>query len=130
MCRPVLENGSFYWKVRKWHTRQIIINLVVSKIYFPPLYYRIIFKGALSGLRQFLATEISLKMVKNAFYFTLKALFVHEIFKFFLDFLDMWKNDLIRKTRLFSKFMTSQPGKQTLAIHTFPISWEVKAIRQ
>ena len=29
-------------------------------------------KGALSGLRQFLATEKSLKMMKNFFYFTLK----------------------------------------------------------
>ena len=27
-------------------------------------------KGALSGLRQFLATESPLKMMKNAFYFT------------------------------------------------------------
>ena len=32
------------------------------------------FKGALSGLRQFLATESPLKMMKNAFYFTSKAL--------------------------------------------------------
>ena len=40
-------------------------------------------KGALSGLRQFLATESSLKMMKNAFYFTSKALFVLKIFKFF-----------------------------------------------
>ena len=40
-----------------------------------------IFKGALSGLRQFLATESPLKMMKNAFYFTLKALFVLKIFK-------------------------------------------------
>ena len=39
------------------------------------------FKGALSSLRQFLATENPLKM-KNAFYFTLKALFVLKIFKF------------------------------------------------
>ena len=39
-------------------------------------------KGALSGLRQFLATECPLKMIKNAFYFTLKALFVLKIFKF------------------------------------------------
>ena len=37
------------------------------------------FKGALSGLRQFMATELSLKMMKNAFYFTLKALFVLKI---------------------------------------------------
>ena len=39
-------------------------------------------KGALSGLRQYFATERPLKMMKNAFYFTLKALFVPKIFKF------------------------------------------------
>ena len=39
-------------------------------------------KGALSGLIQVLATESPLKMMKNAFYFTLKALFVLKIFKF------------------------------------------------
>ena len=39
-------------------------------------------KGALSGLRQFLVTESPLKIMKNAFHFTLKALFVLEIFKF------------------------------------------------
>ena len=33
-------------------------------------------KGELSVLRQFLARESLLKMMKNAFYFTLKALFV------------------------------------------------------
>ena len=41
-------------------------------------------KGALPGLRQLLATESSLKMMKNAFYFILKALFVHKIFKTFV----------------------------------------------
>ena len=41
-----------------------------------------LFKGALSCLRQFLATESSLKLMKNAFYFTLKSLFVLRIFKF------------------------------------------------
>ena len=40
------------------------------------------FKGALSGLRQFLATESPLKMMKNAFYFTSKALFALKIFRF------------------------------------------------
>ena len=38
-------------------------------------------KGALSGLRQFLAIASQLKMMRNAFYFTLKALFVLEIFQ-------------------------------------------------
>ena len=42
----------------------------------------VILKGTLSGLRQFLATESPLKMMKNAFYFTSKALFVLKIFKF------------------------------------------------
>ena len=41
-----------------------------------------VLKGALSGLRQLLATESPLKMIKNAFCFTLKALF----FKRFLFF--------------------------------------------
>ena len=40
------------------------------------------FKGALSGLTQFLITQSPLKMMKSAFYFTLKALFILQIFKF------------------------------------------------
>ena len=39
-------------------------------------------KAALSGLRRFLATESALKIMKNAFWFTSKALFVINIFKF------------------------------------------------
>ena len=35
-----------------------------------------------AGLRQFLATESPLKLMKNAFCFNLKALFVLKIFKF------------------------------------------------
>ena len=47
------------------------------KIEFP------FFKGSLSGLRQFLTIfifESPSKMIENAFYFMLKALFVLEIF--------------------------------------------------
>ena len=39
-------------------------------------------KGALSGPRQVLAIESPLKMMKNAFYFTSRALFVLNISKF------------------------------------------------
>ena len=39
-------------------------------------------KGALSGLTQFFATEIPLKMIKSAFYFMSKAVFVPKTFKF------------------------------------------------
>ena len=78
-------------------------------------------KNALSGLRQFWGTESPLKMTKNAFYFTLKALSVLEVFKFlviFLDFLVIYKNGLIRKIRLILKLKTSQPGKQTITIRS------------
>ena len=78
------------------------------------------FQGVLSGLRQFLASGSPLKMMKNAFYFTLKALFLHKIFKFSVNFWSRRKNGLIRKIRLTSKFMTSQPDVQTIAIHILP----------
>ena len=71
-------------------------------------------KGALLGLRQFLATERSLKMMGDAFYFTLKVL------AFCTNFLVMQKSSLIRKIKLISKFMMSQPGQQTIAIHILP----------
>ena len=51
----------------------------------------VIFEGAPSSLRQFLATENSLKIMKNAFYFTLKALLVLKILDFCLEFSVMSK---------------------------------------
>ena len=39
-------------------------------------------KGPHSGLKYFLTIEIPLKIMKNAFYFMLKALFVLEVFTF------------------------------------------------
>ena len=50
--------------------------------------------------------ESPLKMMKNAFYFILKALFVLKIFRF----MSCRKNGLIRKVRLIVKFMTLQLG--------------------
>ena len=41
---------------------------------------------------------------------------------FYLVFLVMYKNGLIRKMKLLSKFMTSQHGKQTIAKHILPNS--------
>ena len=54
-------------------------NLVTNCIAFDGI---CMVKGALSGLIQFLATESPLKMMKNGFDFTVKALFVLKIFKF------------------------------------------------
>ena len=78
-------------------------------------------KGALSGVRPFLASESPLKIMKNAFYFTLKAFFFLKIIYIFsLTFGPCRKNGLIRKIRLISKFMTSQSGQQTVVIHILP----------
>ena len=61
-----------------------------------------------------------LKMMKNAFYFILKAPFVFKIKVFVTTFWSCQKNGLIKKTRLTSNFSTSQPGSQTIAIHMLP----------
>ena len=45
-------------------------------------YVHWLIKGALSGLRQLLATENPFKNDENAFYFTLKAHFVLKLLKF------------------------------------------------
>ena len=49
-------------------------------------------------------------MTKNVFCSILKALFVLKIFKFCHAFLVYRKNASIKKIRLISKFITSQPG--------------------
>ena len=58
----------------------------------------------------FFASVIALqKIMKNAVYFILKALFIFKIFKFFFLIISSCrKND--SKIGLISKFMTSQPG--------------------
>ena len=55
------------------------------------IYWLLLFfnaKVVISGLRQFVATKCPLKMMKNAFYFTSKPLFVLKIFNFL--FLLFW----------------------------------------
>ena len=61
-------------------------------------------KDTLSCLRQFLATETPLKMMKNAFYFTSKALFVRKIFKFFSWFFGLIAKRLDQKDKVNFKF--------------------------
>ena len=67
-------------------------------------------KDALSGLRQFLATENPLKVMKNAFCFNSKALFFSRYLSFCHYFLFMYRNGLIKKIRLILNFMMSLPG--------------------
>ena len=56
-------------------------NIDCSKPFFD-LFNNEFFKGAHSDLRQFLAIESPSKVMKNVFYFTLKARFILKIFKF------------------------------------------------
>ena len=55
--------------------------------------------------------------MKNAFYFTLKALFAHKRFKFLSWLSGQVQERLDRKMKMISKFMASQPEKQRTAIH-------------
>ena len=77
-------------------------------------------KGPLLGLREFLADKSPLKMMKNVIYIILNVLFVLKIRNFCLYFLIIMENDLARKLRLTSKFMTSQTGKQIITIWKLP----------
>ena len=61
-------------------TKSTLEHKNVSKTLLKIENYR--FKGQLYCLGQFLAAESYLKMMKNAFYFILKALFIPKIFKF------------------------------------------------
>ena len=66
------------------YVKEWIIMFIVSKLILVCFTWFVhdFAKGALSGLRQFLANESPLKIMKNAFYFISKALFVLKIFEF------------------------------------------------
>ena len=66
-----------------WAPQQVQGSALVGfKSFWIFFFLNIGLKGALSGRRQFLATESPLKTMKNTFCFTWKALFVLKIFKF------------------------------------------------
>ena len=64
-------------------------------------------------------------MMKNAFYFISKALFLLKIFKFL-----SWLYGHVEQTawleKLISKFMTSQLAAQTITIYILPNIWRSK----
>ena len=69
--------------------------------------------------------ESLLDMMKNAFYFIWKALFLLKIFKFL-----SWLYGHVEQTawleKLISKFMTSQLAAQTITIYILPNIWRSK----
>ena len=61
--------------------REMVLELMWKKTYFKvPCIFNLL-KDALSGLRQCLAAESPLTVMKNGFYFTSKPVFVLKIFK-------------------------------------------------
>ena len=79
-----------------------------------------VFKGALSGVRQFLATGSPLKLVKMLFISPQKFFLFSRCSNFRFDFFIMQKNSLIRKITLILSFMASHPGSQIIKIHILP----------
>ena len=59
-------------------------------------------------------------MMKNAFFHLTSLFRSQDIHVFIMTFWTCRKNGLIRKIRLISEFMMSQPGQQTIAIHILP----------
>ena len=74
LFKILLKNSSFFL------LSVIVLNMKLAAI-LQVKANKAMIKGALSDLRQYFAKESPLKMMKNAFCFTLKALFVLKIFK-------------------------------------------------
>ena len=78
-----------------------------------------------------MATESPLKMMKDAFYFTLKDVLVLKILKFLFWLFGHVKNGFIRKIRLITKFnRCNNLVVKQLQYTYWPISQEAKATRQ
>ena len=78
LIKEAVVQGCFVKNVSK-NVRKILRKKPVLESVFNKV---VSLKGALSGLRQILATENPIKTMKNAFYFTSKAVLVLKIFKF------------------------------------------------
>ena len=81
-------------------------NLNEKNTYNKKTFWKTI-KSALTGLRQFLATECPLKKWKMPFISLQKLFSFSKYLSFGLDFLVMYRNGLIKKIKLTSNFMTS-----------------------
>ena len=68
------------------------------------------FEGALSGLRQFLATESPLELIKMLFILAQKLFLFPKYLSFYLDFLVMCRNGLIKKISL--RILTGKKHRQ------------------
>ena len=83
-------------------------------------YWNKLLQGTLSGLRRLSATESSLKTVRNAFYYTWKALFVLKIIKFLSWLFGRIEKWLDSKDNVNFKFYGFTTLKQIIAIQILP----------
>ena len=99
-----LQSAKSFKSCKKFKCLSIFIGLVVVNV--------------VNCLWQFLTTESPLKIMKNIFYFMLKAQFVLEIFTLlsWQQVKVMCENGFIRKPRLISKFMTSKARQHVIKI--------------
>ena len=91
------------------------------------IFFRLNLTRALPGLKPFMVIKSLFKMIKNAFYFTWKALFVLVIFKFLFWIFGHIGKRLHRKIL---KLWRHKPDKEQLQYRYCQISQEVKSIRQ
>ena len=84
----------------------------------------------LSGLRKFLLTATPLKMMKNAFYSILKALFVLKIFRFLSWLFGHAGKCLDKKAHVnFKIYDVTDLRKQIVTIHIYPNISRSKGIK-
>ena len=94
-------------------------------------FYLFFLTGTFSGLRQFWATKSPLKMMKNDFSFTLKALFVLKISKFLYRLFGHVEKRFDQKDTVNFKIYDVTTWEHKQLEYTYcQIFQEVKAIRQ
>ena len=109
------EGYKILFSTKKWfwerYEKSIMIKETYSKAKYKQLgYVEVGLSTSKKNLFYFLQWKPWWKMMKNVFYFILKALFVLKIFKFLSGlFSHKEKTAWFRNIRLISKFMTSQP---------------------
>ena len=85
---------------------------------FAKVVYREFFQKC--NLRQFLATEPPSKMMRNPFYFTLKAFFVLKMFKFLSQFFSQVEKQLDQKDKVNFKIFDVTTQETNNSINMLP----------
>ena len=105
------------------------LHFLCSGCYYMSIFYSMLFKALSQVWDNFWQPKVVDETIKNAFYFTLKSLFVLEIFQFLLWIFSHVGKWLDKKTKLnFKTYDVTQWIRSHY--HTEEIAHKVKAIRQ